>query len=147
MKRVLVCGGRDYGRIDPRKILEHPKRRAEMRRVRDTLESLAEFGPFVLIHGGAKGADTVAGTWASARDGFPTPLVFAADWDDLTKPDAVVKRTKKGKLYDALAGHRRNQKMIDEGRPDLVVAFPGGTGTADMVSRARVAGINIMEIK
>ena len=44
------------------------------------------------------------------------------------------------------AGPIRNQRMIDEGRPDLVVAFPGGTGTADMVERARVAGIRVIEI-
>jgi hypothetical protein len=30
------------------------------------------------------------------------------------------------------AGHIRNQRMIDEGKPDAAVAFPGGTGTADM---------------
>ena len=31
--------------------------------------------------------------------------------------------------------------MIDEGRPDFVVALPGGVGTADMVRKARAAGI------
>jgi hypothetical protein len=36
--------------------------------------------------------------------------------------------------------------MIDQGRPDLVVAFPGGRGTADMVRRARAAGISVIEI-
>lgn len=35
--------------------------------------------------------------------------------------------------------------MIFEGKPDLVVAFPGGAGTADMVSRARRAGIDVLE--
>jgi hypothetical protein len=40
----------------------------------------------------------------------------------------------------------RNQQMLDEGRPTLVVAFPGGRGTADMMRRARVAGIEVIEI-
>jgi len=31
--------------------------------------------------------------------------------------------------------------MLDEGKPDLVLAFPGGSGTADMVKRAKVSGI------
>lgn len=31
--------------------------------------------------------------------------------------------------------------MLDEGKPDLVIAFPGGRGTADMVNRAKVSGI------
>jgi hypothetical protein len=33
--------------------------------------------------------------------------------------------------------------MIDEGKPDLVIAFPGGRGAADMVSRAIKAGIRV----
>jgi hypothetical protein len=38
----------------------------------------------------------------------------------------------------------RNQAMLDYGKPDLVVAFPGGKGTADMVRRARVAGVKVL---
>jgi UDP-N-acetylmuramoylalanine-D-glutamate ligase len=33
--------------------------------------------------------------------------------------------------------------MLKEGRPDLVVAFPGGKGTANMVAQARAAGIRV----
>jgi hypothetical protein len=51
---------------------------------------------------------------------------FSADWDKL----------------GAAAGPVRNQKMLVEGRPDLVVAFPGGKGTADMVRRSERAGIS-----
>lgn len=36
--------------------------------------------------------------------------------------------------------------MIDEGKPDMVVAFPGGAGTADMVRRAKAADIPVVEI-
>jgi hypothetical protein len=36
--------------------------------------------------------------------------------------------------------------MLDEGKPDLVVAFPGGRGTADMVSVARAKGIEVIVI-
>ena len=52
----------------------------------------------------------------------------------------------KGKSYDANAGPRRNARMLAEGKPDLVVAFPGGRGTADMVSKARAAKVEVMEI-
>lgn len=41
------------------------------------------------------------------------------------------------------AGPIRNQRMLDEGKPDLVVAFPGGRGTADMVRRAKAAGVPV----
>jgi hypothetical protein len=32
-----------------------------------------------------------------------------------------------------------------EWRPDLLVAFAGGKGTADMVRRARAAGVEVIE--
>ena len=44
------------------------------------------------------------------------------------------------------AGPLRNQRMLDEGKPDLVVAFPGGGGTKDMVRRSVKAGVPIHEV-
>jgi predicted Rossmann-fold nucleotide-binding protein len=41
----------------------------------------------------------------------------------------------------------RNRQMLTEGRPDLVVAFPGGKGTANMVALARKAGVEIVEVQ
>lgn len=79
-----------------------------------------------IISGMAPGADTFAAEWAE-RFGFPL-LKFHADW------------AKHGRA----AGPIRNQRMIDEGKPDLVVAFPGGRGTADMVRRAKAAGIPVL---
>lgn len=79
-----------------------------------------------LIHGDARGADRMAKAWAGARRipayGYP------ARW------------TTDGKA----AGPLRNQRMLDEGKPDLVVAFEGGTGTEDMVRRARKAGVKVV---
>ncbi len=80
----------------------------------------------VLLVGDARGADTHALNWALAR-GIPF-LVFRADWNS------------KG----LAAGPLRNQDIIDTGRPDLVVSFPGGRGTADMLNRARRAGIELL---
>jgi hypothetical protein len=42
------------------------------------------------------------------------------------------------------AGPRRNALMLDRERPVLVVAFPGGTGTRDMVRRARAAQVPVL---
>jgi predicted Rossmann-fold nucleotide-binding protein len=85
-------------------------------------------GITVVITGGATGADALAETWARATG--KQFMVFKADW------------WKHGKA----AGPIRNQQMLDEGRPELVIAFPGGRGTADMVRRARDAGLRVMEI-
>lgn len=81
-----------------------------------------------IIHGGERGADDLARVWA-IRSGI-TDRQFNANW------------SANGKA----AGPIRNQRMLDEGKPDLVVAFPGGRGTADMVRRARQSGVPVMEI-
>lgn len=81
-----------------------------------------------IIHGGARGADYMAHVTA-VMEGWEE-LEFPADWE----------------THGKAAGPIRNQQMIDEGKPDLVVAFPGGRGTADMVRRAHRAGIPVREI-
>ena len=129
--RVLVCGGRDYNDRD---------------HIWNTLcEVDAKRGPITcVIHGCATGADSEGVIWAEAMGIKQRP--FQAQWDDLSHPDAVIKVSRSGRRYDAKAGPRRNQRMVDEGKPDLVVAFPGGDGTADMKRRARAAGIEVMEV-
>ena len=88
-----------------------------------TLNRLHDERRFVLvITSGARGADTLAEEWANAR-GLACHRVVP--WTPRT----------------------RNQRMLDEGRPEIVVAFPGGIGTADMVRRARSAGIEVIEIE
>jgi hypothetical protein len=37
-------------------------------------------------------------------------------------------------------------RCSSKGKPDLVVAFPGGRGTANMVKQARAAGVAVMEV-
>jgi hypothetical protein len=44
------------------------------------------------------------------------------------------------------AGPIRNQRMLDEGRPELVIAFPGGRGTSDMTARARAAPLETISV-
>lgn len=83
-------------------------------------------GISLLIEGGAQGADYMARKFAEWA-GIPTKT-FEADWD------------KHGKA----AGPIRNKQMLDEGKPDLVVAFDGGIGTANMVKQARAAGVEVL---
>lgn len=105
--RILVCGGRDY---------------QDVNRIASVLSEYSD-KDVTIIHGGARGADTLAGEWAMrfAKD----VVVFKADWDK----------------YGKAAGAIRNQQMLDEGKPDMVIAFPGGRGTADMVRRAKNTNI------
>lgn len=89
----------------------------------------AEVGITCIIHGGARGADELADWWASRWAGIES-VEYEADWDK----------------HGRAAGPIRNQLMLDEGRPQIVVAFPGGRGTADMVRRARASGIDVRQV-
>jgi hypothetical protein len=82
----------------------------------------------VVIEGDARGADRIAGYWA--RKNRVDNLKFPADWNTLGKA----------------AGAIRNQQMLDEGKPTHVLAFPGGRGTADMVRRAKAAGVQVIKV-
>lgn len=87
-----------------------------------------EAGIALLIQGGARGADYHARQWAQDTQ---TPCdTYEAAWEE----------------YGGFAGPRRNAAMLSEGHPDLVIAFPGGRGTADMVKQARKAGVKVVEI-
>jgi hypothetical protein len=82
----------------------------------------------VIIQGNADGADCLARMWAVFNK--IQKISYQADWE----------------TYGRKAGPIRNQRMLDDGKPDLVIAFPGGRGTADMVKRARRAGVEVREI-
>ena len=131
VSRVLVCGGRDI---------------TNAKRVYADLDRLnKQHGPFeTVIEGDAPGVDRMAGYWA--RKHRVTNLKFPAAWDDLDATGAVIKKDRNGKLYNAAAGHQRNQRMLDEGKPELVIAFPGGPGTANMVKLAARDGFRVIGV-
>jgi YspA, cpYpsA-related SLOG family len=115
--RVLVCGGRDFDDV------------GLMISVLDRLHTEKPFT--VLIHGNARGADRMADAWARYRGVPCEPYeVPQGEWDGRGKN----------------AGPLRNQQMLDEGKPDLIVAFPGGGGTKDMVRRAVRARVPLHEV-
>jgi hypothetical protein len=84
--------------------------------------------PTLIIHGDAPGADRLADEWARWWDVPVSP--YPADWKRLGRR----------------AGPVRNQMMLDREEPGLVVAFPGGRGTADMVRRAEAKGVRVLRV-
>jgi hypothetical protein len=110
--RVLVCGGRAFDGA------------GDLSRYMDAMHA---FSPITeLIHGGATGADSLAGSWARHRE--IAVRVFPADW----------------RKHGRAAGPRRNKQMLIEGKPDVVVAFPGGKGTDNMIAQAGLAGVRVV---
>jgi len=104
------------------------------RRYRDTatirrvLEEYHQTPPPTLVHGGAAGADSEAAYVAGYLLEWHVEA-HPADWQ----------------RHGRAAGPIRNQQMVDSGA-DLVIAFPGGRGTADLIRRARAAGIPVRVI-
>ncbi|MGC9156167.1 MAG: DUF2493 domain-containing protein [Ferrimicrobium sp.] len=97
--------------------------------IRERLIQLQAVEPMtVIIHGAAPGADLLAGHVAGAL-GYKVEA-YPADW------------ARHGKA----AGPIRNQEMLDAGA-DLVIAFPGGRGTKDMINRAEKAGVRVERIQ
>jgi hypothetical protein len=113
--KVLVCGGRDF--YDREKIFK-------------ALDALQESRVKIteLCHGGAKGADSIAGEYAQEKN-IPCK-VFPAQW----------------KMYGNSAGSVRNVQMLNIFNPDLVISFQGGKGTAHMVKISRAKLCEVLEI-
>ena len=117
--RLLVCGGRNFGTSS-----------MDICKLDEALDCFHGNTPISeLIHGAARGADNMAAYWA-VRNQIPC-RAFPADW----------------KKHGRAAGHIRNQQMLDEGQPNMVMAFPGGRGTANMISRAEKAGIPVQCVR
>ena len=94
-----------------------------------TLDALHAATPIaVVITGAAPGADLMADAWARANK--IAAELYPAKWD----------------VQGRAAGPIRNQEMIEHAKPDLVVAFPGGKGTADMAARAERAGVKVLKV-
>lgn len=93
-----------------------------------TAEALALFertiGPIgLLAHGDARGLDRTAARLSKLA--LKDTRAFPADWD----------------RYGDAAGAIRNGEMLEEFQPEVLLVFPGGTGTADCTRKARKMGI------
>jgi hypothetical protein len=110
-KRIRVCftGGRDFGLMEAERDFIH--------------DSIADFVKLALranlkltfIGGAARGVDTVAMDWVKEKVIFPYEE-YPADWN----------------THKKAAGPIRNRQMLKTGI-DVLIAFPGGKGTADMI--------------
>lgn len=83
----------------------------------------------VLVHGNVGGIRSAAEIWAR-RNGV-----------------AIVRYPSNWEFFGKKAEGLRNVFMLEDSHPDLVLAFPGGRHTADLVRRAVDAKISVVEIK
>ena len=111
--KVCVTGGRDYSD------------KATVFRVLNELHAATPI--WMVIHGDATGADSLADSWA--RQNEIIRVCVPAKWKTGTRGLAE--------------GPARNRRMILEFEPDLLVAFPGGKGTKDCAAYAEHEGIEV----
>jgi len=116
---IAIIGGRDFN---------------DYNLLKETLNSLKNKITDI-VSGGAQGADSLGAKWC--REFLKKePIVFEADWDDLSEP-CLIKRNAKGELYNSLAGFNRNTLIIK--KSDAVIAFWDGKspGTKDSLDKCK----------
>lgn len=115
--KVLVCGGRDYG-----------AHQNDWPFFCDVMAAILRHATVeLIIHGAAKGADLMGQNWAMWHK--VPEKAYPALWG----------------THGKAAGPIRNSLMLEDGKPDLVVAMLGGNGTADMVRKAKAAGVPVVQ--
>jgi len=129
--RILVTGSREWDDVDRIKLA--------LRLVREE----PFFADAVLVHGGARGVDTIAAEAWDAMGGKVEPV--KAKWGAcVAECPAGHRKSHKGRSWCPTAGHRRNEEMVRRGA-DLCLAFlrDNSRGTRDCIARADRAGIAV----
>lgn len=88
-------------------------------------------GITLLVHGAARGVDALAARWAAKNSISHTDEKYAAEWEKFGKA----------------AGAIRNAKMLKSEAIELLVKFPGGSGTANCFKLANKMGILTLDVE
>lgn len=82
----------------------------------------------VLIHGASQFLGNVLEDWA--REHEIDVVRYPPNW----------------KKHGKQAERQRNQFMLNDSRPDVVIALPGGDDTRELILQARAAGIHVLTL-
>lgn len=96
------------------------------------LRLLKRLSPRLIIHGAATGADTLAGQAAEAM-GIPCEA-YPADWS-------------KGRKAGPIRNSQMLARLVSLPKPRLILAFPGGDGTANMCRQALQASELVLRVR
>ena len=121
--RLIVAGGRDFKNFEYGfKCIDHM--------TKDTNKK-----DITIICGKAAGGDTCGEKWYEANKHLGVNIeYFIPEWDNVDKPDAVVKVNKFGKEYNAKAGMDRNHNMGDTATHLIAFWDEKTKGTKDMIT-------------
>lgn len=120
--RLIVAGGRDFKNLEYGfKCIDHMTRNTPKENI-------------TIICGKASGGDTCGEKWYKLHKHEGVKIeYFIPEWDDISKPDAVIKLNKFGKEYNARAGMDRNHEMGNTGTHLIAFWNNVSKGTKDMI--------------
>lgn len=88
---------------------------------------LDNLDPEIVIHGNCSGADTISKMWAIEKGKTQIPYPYPSK-------------------YGRAGGPIRNKQMCTEHPDAVLVAFPGGRGTANCIKEAKLLKIKVIEV-
>lgn len=135
--RIIICGSRNFNDYERLKDV-CDKIVGEYQWEKALVPSQLE-----VVSGHARGADKLGERWAK-HYGIKTKI-FEAEWKNLSVENVLVKSNSYGE-YNALAGHNRNQEMLDyalEQDDSIIISFYKGKskGSKGMIRIAKKAGL------
>ncbi|CAH9014977.1 putative 5' to 3' DNA helicase-like protein [Vibrio phage 424E50-1] len=102
------------------------------------MTSKTPYEDITIICGKAKGGDECGRQWYEKHKHLGVKIeYFIPEWDNITKPDAVVKLNSFGKKYNAKAGMDRNHGMGDTATHLIAFHDLISKGTQDMITYMR----------
>jgi hypothetical protein len=121
--RLVISGGRYFNDV------------ALLWRTLDELHESVPGGIQLLVEGAS---DDVTGPYVGAD-------YWGHEWA-LARQVPALRQRAEWKKHGKAAGPIRNGEMLTRYLPDRLVAFPGGRGTADMISKAERAGVTVQRV-
>lgn len=105
-------------------------------------DEFLDHGPILFVSGKAHaGPDAMIIRWCD-ENGYDW-VEFAADWDNINVPGALIRTNKFGKQYNAKAGHQRNRSMAEHST-HLILFWDGvSPGTRNMREEGNKLGLHV----
>lgn len=132
--RLLVTGGREFSniRLLRETIFWTIDEYKVTHKFYDNKDRISNLRWVTLIHGAARGVDTLAGTigMECGMEVLPYPVL----------PDEYDRYNKGAPFY-------RNTRMLIHSKPDFGLVMPGGNGTEDMRQKLHNAGIPYVDAR
>jgi hypothetical protein len=130
--KVLVCGGRNVGKTNPN--ATHMDAPAEISRATKERNFVSEY--LLKIHNEKPITEVIGGEEGGAER-------LGLHWAAVNKVNSIVWK----RLNTKETTIARNSRMLNAGKPDLVIAFGSGQSTSVLVKEAKEKGVQTLQVQ